>query len=337
MSTREAIKMDYRKELLSYINEPVNQYPLFKGEQLRRRIVEEGISPEVMVQWHKSVLLESFPDTRSEVLESFGFLLNMMEEYQEAYREALSLRYLQKEFRTEMEIAANMQNTLLETKIPTIPELEIGAISIPAKHMNGDYYHFVQDDNGCIGFGIADVIGNGIPAALCMSMIKYAMDSIQESHHLPSGILKALNRVVEQNVDDSMFISMFYGLYNPLTNCLSYASAGHEPGIYYDAAKGQFEELYAKGLLLGVDKNTEYIQMEKQVQIGDVIILMTDGVTECRTEEGFIERGYLIDSIRQHIHLHPRQIVVNVFKHLERLQHFQLRDDFTLIILKRKA
>lgn len=337
MNNRETIKRDYRNALLSYMNEPVKHQPLFNGEQLRRRMVDGEISPEVMVKWHKSMLLELFPDTRSEVLDSFDFLLNMMEEYREAYREALSLRYLQKEFQSEMEIAANVQNTLLATKIPEIPELEIGAISIPAKHMNGDYYHFVQDENGCIGFGIADVIGNGIPAALCMSMIKYAMDSIQEDHHLPNAVLRALNRVVEQNVDDSMFISMFYGLYNPLTNYLSYSSAGHEPGIYYDAAKEQFEELYAKGLLLGVNKNTEYSQVEKQVQIGDVIILMSDGVTECRTEEGFIERSYLINNIRQHIHLHPRQIVVNVFKHLERLQHFQLRDDFTLIILKRVA
>ncbi len=335
LGERKMLRDEYREEFRKYVNEQVEHLsdPVVR---LKEKIIENNISPDVLVNWHKSMLVELFPDTRLEILDSLDFLLNIMEEYRKVFREAQNLRHLQQELRTEIEIAANVQNTLLETTIPIIPQLEIGAISVPARYMNGDYYHFVQDENGCIGFGIADVIGKGIPAALCMSMIKYAMDSIHEDHHLPSGVLRALNRVVEQNVDDSMFISMFYGLYNPFTQKLTYSSAGHEPGIYYDAQKESFEELYAKGLLLGINKNTDYIQLEKQVQIGDMIILFSDGVTECRTEKGFIERSYLIECIKEHIDLHPQNIVLNVFKHLEELQHFQLRDDFTLVILKRK-
>ncbi|MGM9924937.1 MAG: PP2C family protein-serine/threonine phosphatase [Bacillus sp. (in: firmicutes)] len=325
----------YGEALKKYIQERTEQ-ELYRGQLLSRQTIEHNISPEELISWHKKALLDVFPETRSEILDSLDFLLEVMMGYGIAYRETQSLRHLQQELNSEMEIAANVQSTLLETKIPELKELEIGSLSVPAKHMNGDFYQFLQDDEtGSIGVAIADVIGKGIPAALCMSMIKYAMDSIPDKRHLPSKVLEALNEVVEKNVDTNMFITMFYGIYNPATSVFSYASAGHEPGLYYHAGSETFDDLYAKGLLLGVDKHASYKQYEQQVEIGDMIILMSDGVTECRTDDGFIEKDYLIDLIRQHIHLHPREIVINVYKHLEKLQHFKLRDDFTLIILKK--
>jgi len=198
------------------------------------------------------------PEVPENILNSFDILLEVMIGYGLAHRENQSLRHKQEELRSEMEIAANVQQTLLGTKVPAVKGLDIGAISVPAKHMNGDYFHFVEDDNNCVSVAIADVIGKGIPAALCMSMIKYAMDSLPENRMMPSGILENLNRVVEQNVDPSMFITMFYGMFNPSTNILSYASAGHEPGFYYCAEDKRFMELSAKGLLLGVEKKTKY-------------------------------------------------------------------------------
>jgi sigma-B regulation protein RsbU (phosphoserine phosphatase) len=161
------------------------------------------------------------------------------------------------------------------------------------------------------------------------------MDSLPENRMGPSSILENLNRVVEQNVDPSMFITMFYGMYDPATNILSYASAGHEPGIYYNAEKKEFTELSARGLLLGVEKRTKYKEYKKEILPGDMVILMSDGVTECRTDEGFIERETLLGYINKYIHLSAQEIVNRIFKELEKLQHFQLRDDFTLIILKR--
>ncbi|MFP3360418.1 phosphoserine phosphatase, partial [Planococcus sp. SIMBA_143] len=85
-----------------------------------------------------------------------------------AYREHQSLRSRQQQLESEIEIAANMQQTLLAGDKPEVPNLDIGAISKPAQKMSGDYYHFVQDENDCVSVAIADVIGKGIPAALCM-------------------------------------------------------------------------------------------------------------------------------------------------------------------------
>ncbi|MBT2759610.1 PP2C family protein-serine/threonine phosphatase [Mesobacillus foraminis] len=334
MDFREMMESKYRELLENYIKEQSEQ-ALYAGQKFSRKTIEQKISPEEIVSLHKSLLIEMYPDVPEKVINSFDILLEVMIGYGLAYREHQSLRHKQEELRSEMEIAANVQQTLLGTKVPVINGLDIGAISVPAKHMNGDYYHFVHDENNCISVAIADVIGKGIPAALCMSMIKYSMDSLPENRMGPSSILENLNRVVEQNVDPSMFITMFYGMYDPATNILSYASAGHEPGIYYNAGKKEFTELSARGLLLGVEKRTKYKEYKKEILPGDMVILMSDGVTECRTDEGFIERETLLGYINKYIHLSAQEIVNRIFKELEKLQHFQLRDDFTLIILKR--
>ncbi|MDG0062153.1 PP2C family protein-serine/threonine phosphatase [Priestia sp. P5] len=325
---------DLYKDILGNYIQTQNEQILYQGQKLSRKSLENEISPEDIVSIHKEVIEEIYSDIPEKVLHSLDFLLEVMISYGLALREHQTLKNKQRELRSEIEVAANVQQTLLGTKIPASSTLEIGAISVPAKQMNGDYFHFVEEEHGGLSIAIADVIGKGIPAAMCMSMIKYAMDSLPDSRKNPSYVLENLNNIVERNVDPSMFITMFYGSYNPETNLFDYASAGHEPGFYYDAKADSFEDLEAKGLVLGVDRHVKYLQYEQQLSKGDMIVLLTDGVTECRTEEGFIERLDIIKLIRKYMHLSPQEIVESVYKELEKLQHFQLRDDFTLIILK---
>ncbi|MGX1266325.1 sigma-B regulation protein RsbU (phosphoserine phosphatase) [Rossellomorea marisflavi] len=334
MKFRELMDTKYKEILEHYLNEQ-DEKALYLGQKFSRKSIEHNVSPEEIISLHKSVILEMEPDLPHHVLHSFDILLEVMIGYGFAYREHQSLRTKQQELNNEIDVAANMQQTLLGTRIPQVDGLEVGAVSVPAKKMNGDYYHFVEDENENVSVAIADVIGKGVPAALCMSMIKYAMDSLPEYRNKPNLVLESLNRVVEQNVDASMFITMFYGVYDSNSHLFSYSSAGHEPGFYYNAGTCEFEDLDAKGLLLGVDKKAKYREYERTVEEGDMIILLSDGVTECRSEEGFIEREDLVELIRRYNHLPPQEIVNSVYKELERLQHFELRDDFTLIIIKR--
>lgn len=336
MPFREVMEEKYRDILKKYIQNQ-SETTLYLGQKFSRKSIENQITPEEIISLHKTLLQEMYPETPEYVVHSFDILLEIMLGYGFAYREHQSLRDKQREIRSEMEIAANVQQVLLETKIPTVEGLDIGVISVPARHMNGDYYNFVQDENNSISIAIADVIGKGIPAALCMSMIKYAMDSLPEHRNEPSFLLENLNRIVEQNIDPSMFVTMFYGMYNYEHHIFSYSSAGHEPGFYYEEAKKEFTEIMAKGLLLGIDKKTKYLQYEKNINPGDMIILLSDGVTECRTDDGFLEKEFILSYIQKYIHLPAQEIVNRIFKELEKLQNFRLRDDFTLIILKRNV
>ncbi|MFC7322036.1 PP2C family protein-serine/threonine phosphatase [Halobacillus campisalis] len=336
MSTLK-LDLENYKELMQQYIETQDEQALYQAEQFSKHSMQQNISPEEIINVHVQSLQHLYPDMPEHIRSSLDFLLETMISYGLAYQEYQSLRERQLELKSEISVAANMQKTLLATEKPEIEGLDVGAISIPAKQMNGDYYHFVKDDSGALGVAIADVVGKGVPAALCMSMIKYSMDSFPENRMDPGVILGSLNRVVERNVDSSMFITMFYGLYNINNHTFRFSSAGHEPGYYYDSKQDYFEEIDASGLVLGVSPEATYEQCTKEVHVGDMIIMLTDGVTECRQGDRFIEEDEVLEIIKQYAHLPAQETVEHVYKHFERLQDFQLRDDFTLIILKRKV
>jgi sigma-B regulation protein RsbU (phosphoserine phosphatase) len=335
MAFKDRLESRYRAILQSYLREST-ETALYQGQKFSRKAIEHQIAPEEIINIHRRVLEDLFPDIQPEVLASFNFLLEVMMDYGLAYQEHQSLRDQQLEMKSEIEIASNVQENLLETEIPHVAGLDIGAISIPAKQMNGDYYQFIQEEQR-INIAIADVIGKGIPAALCMSMIKHALDSLPDAEKDPKHVLENLNKVVEDNVDESMFITMFYGVYHTVKHTFTYASAGHEPGFYYHSSTNLFEDLTAKGLVLGVDPDVSYQQYEKQVEIGDIIVLLSDGVTESRTDEGFIDRSVISDLIQAYMHLSSQEMVENIYHELEEIQNFEIRDDFTLLIIKRNV
>ncbi|MCX2822636.1 PP2C family protein-serine/threonine phosphatase [Bacillus sp. H1F1] len=335
MDFREVIEQRYHQLLSRYIAE-LTETSLYQAQKFSRKTIEHQVPPEEIISIHRKVVKELYPDLPEDVFHSLDFLIEVMIGYGMAYQEHQSLRDIQQELRSEIEIAANVQQTLLGTKIPEEEDLDIGAISVPAKQMSGDYYHFVKDKES-INIAIADVIGKGIPAALCMSMIKYAMDSLPETGIHPSQVLKNLNRVVEQNVDSSMFITMFYANYNTKNHQFTYASAGHEPGFYYSEKEKKFYDLEAKGLVLGISQDFDYSQYEQHMDEGDMIVFFSDGVTECRTENGFLERSDIQRMLEEHMDCSAQDMVKNIYDSLLRLQDFQLHDDFTLIVLKRKV
>lgn len=336
MKTTDLDLNNYRHLLKKYILTN-DETALYQAEQFSRLSVKHNIPPEEMIQIHIEALQDLYPGLSREINDSLNFLLEAMISYGLALQENQFLREKQSELESEISVAANMQKTLLSTIKPEVKGLDIGAISVPASTMNGDYYHFVTNKENQLGIALADVIGKGIPAALAMSMIKYSMDSFPESQQQPKAILENLNRVVERNVDPSMFITMFYGLYNPENETFAYASAGHEPCFYYHASRNEFEEIYAPGLVLGVNNDTNYQQFVRKIEKDDCLILLTDGVTECRLGEHFIEGKQILQVIESFIHLPAQEAVEKVFRYFEKLQDFQLRDDFTLIIIKKEV
>lgn len=323
------------KDLLRQYIKTGNEKALYGAEQISKGFIRNGVPPEEIVYLHIKSMEELGQDIPAEQLRGMNFLLEAMISYGIAMKEFQALREKQLEIKSELKIASDMQKTLLATTVPIVGNLDIGVTSVAAHDMNGDYHHFVTGENGEIGIALADVRGKGIPAALCMSMIKYSMDSLPEKTMTPKRILKSLNRVVEKNVDSSMFITMFYAQYFPETSKFNFSSAGHEPGFYFHAETGEFEEIKTKGLVLGVSSDAEYPEYERTLKRGDMIVLLTDGVTECRYGDRFLESDEVLQVIKQYMHLSAQEMTEQVYKHFERLQDFHLRDDFTLIILKR--
>ena len=331
------INVESYKGLLKRYIESQDETSLYGVEQVSKSFIQKNILPEEIVNVHMQAMEDIYPQLSEDYRRSLNFLLEAMISYGLAHQEFQMLREKQVELKSEIAVAANMQNTLLGSPIPEIEGIDIGIRSEPANDMNGDYHHFTKAADGRLELAIADVIGKGVPAALCMSMIKYSMESYPEEQKSPSNVLYNLNRVVEQNVDPGMFITMLYAQYCPLEEKVRYASAGHEPGYYYNAETETFVEMETKGLVLGVTPETKYKEFEQKMRAGDMIIFFTDGVTEAKEGNRFIETEELLDIMRNHIHLPAQEMVDQVYKYFERLQGFELRDDFTLAVLKKEV
>ncbi|WP_416148591.1 PP2C family protein-serine/threonine phosphatase [Salipaludibacillus sp. HK11] len=326
----------YKDMLTSYLASK-SEHALYHAQQFSKEMMEKDMSPEETVSLHLTVFQELAKDLPEEVVDSFDILLEVMIGYGLAYREHQSLRDRQQQLESELTVAAEMQKSLLPSGKINLDSVDLGFISVPAGKMSGDYYDYALDEHGNVGVAVADVIGKGVPAAMSMSMIKYAMDTLPEKRSRPGSLLESLNRVVERNIDSDMFITMMYGFYNPENFQFYYASAGHEPGFVYDAEEDSFRSLEAKGLVLGVSRKVTYREDQLQLNVGDFIVLLTDGVTECRVDGEFIEREQIVEMIRKYKHLPAQKIVDEIFHELEKAQEFQLRDDFTLLILRRKV
>ena len=328
------LQKQYTKILADYIEEQTERN-LYIGQNFIRQLLQKNIAPEEVINIHKSAVEEIIEEFPVELRYAYDFLIEVMVHYGLALSEHKSLLQQQEEMQLELQVATNIQNMILKSHVPKIDGVDVGMISVPARKMSGDYVHFVDDGDQYVGIAVADVVGKGIPAALCMSMVKYGMDSLEHTENEPSRALEVINRIVEKSVDDNMFVSMFYGRYDVQTSIFTYGSAGHEPAIYYNAAASTYEELDAKGLLLGILPDGNYQQHEVHLHTDDLVIMMTDGVTEIRTNLELDAMEKITSIVTAHRTKRAQVIVDEVFKELEKIQNFELSDDFTLVILKK--
>ncbi|HEY4578451.1 MAG TPA: PP2C family protein-serine/threonine phosphatase [Savagea sp.] len=330
----EMLNQQYKQLLKKYL-ENKDEKSLYFAQQFSRKFVENEVSPEEVVSLHKDAVVAISKETSEETKNSYDFLIEMMIHYGLALKEHQSLIQKREELQMEMEIAANMQENLINTSLPEVPGLDIGYVSEAAKRMSGDYIYFATHGKNLLSVAVADVIGKGIPAALCMSMIKFGMDSISEDDSSPEEVLRTINRIVEKSMDDSMFISMYYGMYNIDTNDFTYSSAGHEPALLYREKNHSFEHLMSKGLLLGVQSEVIYEEKTVKLETGDFIAIMTDGVTEVRTEDGFLDEAIIHNHLKKNRHLTAQQMAKELFSELSQIQDFKLHDDFTVAVIKK--
>nr|WP_269670370.1 PP2C family protein-serine/threonine phosphatase [Mammaliicoccus sciuri] len=330
----EQKKQQYLQLILDYVQ--INDDEILSSCQtFSTEAIEDNVSPEEIVQLHVNIMEQEQELTKEQIIRSFDVLLEVMIGYGFTYRDYKKLLNKIKIHDKEMEVASSLQQTMLKPQIPQFDSIQIGAISVPAQKVSGDYFNLIDHNDGTMSFAVADVIGKGIPAALAMSMIKFGMDSYGHSQ-LPSDGLKRLNRVVEKNVNQNMFVTMFYGLYEEINNMLYYSSAGHEPGYIYRSQTGEFEEMSERGIVLGVNKHTRYKQSEIKIELQDMIIVFTDGVTELRNQQNeFIKTTDLLSMIDEYKQLHPQDIVQILYEELVKLQNPNKRDDLTILIVKR--
>jgi phosphoserine phosphatase RsbU/P len=182
----------------------------------------------------------------------------------------------------ELEMAREIQLSILPHEVPKIRGLEIVARYLPMSSVAGDFYDFIIVDESHVGILIADVSGHGLPAALIASMLKVAL-SAQTPHAFdPVRVLSGLNQSLCGKFKHH-FVTAAYVFVDMEKNSMSYAGAGHPPLLLWRKSTGNASEVLENGLLLGLFPEATYSLVEVALEPGDKAILYTDGILETRS------------------------------------------------------
>jgi sigma-B regulation protein RsbU (phosphoserine phosphatase) len=185
----------------------------------------------------------------------------------------------------ELEIARQLQFSILPAGVPEVPNLRIAASYLPMTAVAGDFYQFVRVDEHRVGFLVADVSGHGVPAALIASMIKVAMHSADGCADDPSEVLRCLGNTLGSELR-GQFVSAAYLWIDSETRTARYSAAGHPPLLHWSAADGALTRIESNGLLFGVPVNGDYPACAIPLACGDRLLLYTDGFTEPENAAG---------------------------------------------------
>jgi sigma-B regulation protein RsbU (phosphoserine phosphatase) len=184
----------------------------------------------------------------------------------------------------EVEIAREVQRELLPRGYPLVRGLEIVGVCIPAIGVGGDYYDFLPLQDEHIGLVIADVSGKGIPAALLMAGLQASVRSLALPGVPPCEVNRRLNDMLHQSTSASRYATLFFGLYDPQDRSLHYSNAGHFPPIHISAQGAAY--LSQGGLPIGLMPGSLYGEGRRELGLGDLLALYTDGVVETPNADG---------------------------------------------------
>lgn len=180
---------------------------------------------------------------------------------------------------SELEMAREIQLSILPHETPKISGLEIATRYLPMTAVAGDFYDFIIVDEKHVGILVADVSGHGLPAALIASMLKAALSAQSPYASDPARILAGLNRSLCGKFK-SHFATAAYVFVDMEKQSMSYAAAGHPPLLLWRMSTGNAVEMLEDGLPLGLFPEAAYSVGEVPVEPGDKAILYTDGIPE---------------------------------------------------------
>jgi len=183
----------------------------------------------------------------------------------------------------ELEIAREIQFSILPREVPRVAGLDIAAQYLPMTAVAGDFYDFLVVDEKRVGILVADVTGHGVPAALIASMLKTALAAQLAVAPDPAQVLAGLNRSLCGKFEKH-FVTAAYVFLDAEKQILRYAGAGHPPLVLgtVDGKQTAFREIDSNGLLLGLVEGATYSSLELPFRPGDRCVLYTDGVLEAK-------------------------------------------------------
>jgi serine phosphatase RsbU (regulator of sigma subunit)/pSer/pThr/pTyr-binding forkhead associated (FHA) protein len=238
----------------------------------------------------------------------------------------------------ELQLASEIQQRFQPTAPPQISGYELQGISFPCYEIGGDYYDFINRDNGSLIIALGDVSGKGTAAALLMSSLHAAVHAHCSASNSIVETICAVNRYLADNIPANRFVTLFFAELDPITGVLSFVNAGHNPPLIVHSG-GTVENLSSGGLPLGIKPDAVFREGRTQLKNGDVLVIYSDGVSEAPNAQGE-EFGVmrLQDVVARNIDASAAGIRDRIEAALTKFaQGTPASDDITLVIVKRQA
>lgn len=242
---------------------------------------------------------------------------------------------------TELSIASKIQKDILPNLFPPFPdrlnEFDIYAISVPAKNVGGDFYDYFLIDDDHLAIVIGDVSGKGVPAALLMTIAMTLVKEQSDFGLTPSEIFNNINkRLCENNENELMFITSWFGILELSSGKLVYVNAGHDPPFISHNYSDYNTLTTEPQLVLGIMDNMDYIQYETKINKGDRLYLYTDGIIEGVNQNNeLFSKDRLLTILNNNKKTNIKELIFKIKKDLNDFTHnMEQFDDETMVILE---
>jgi serine phosphatase RsbU (regulator of sigma subunit) len=237
----------------------------------------------------------------------------------------------------ELHVARRIQQASLPEAVPALEGWEIYPSYLPAREVGGDFFDFLELEDGRLGLVVGDATGKGVPAALVMSTTCGMIRAVtQASDYSPGEVLQRVNEALATRIPANMFVTCFYGVLDPGTGSFAYANAGHD--LPYVRRGGYAEELMARGMPLGLMPGMSYEEKEIILGEGDRALFYSDGLVEAHNPEGAMFGFPRLQSLVAE-HAQGEPLVDFLMEELYSFtgKRWEQEDDITLVTLHRVA
>ena len=243
----------------------------------------------------------------------------------------------QEKMRRELELAAEIQRNLLPRRRSV--DFPVAGINVPARGVSGDFYDIFSLADGRVCFNVGDVSGKGINAALLMAKTSSLFRCLGKAVHDPGKLLFLINAEICETGTRGMFVTIVGGIYDPQTDTVRFANAGHEPPLYrtesgaYHAFPAEVPPL---GIATDVVPESGFPVTELALK-GGTFTVFTDGITEGRREDGGMLGVKGLKSLMEaYRSLAPIERITKIADSLDRPGAI-LHDDLTLLTIEKSA
>jgi len=264
-------------------------------------------------------------------------LEDMVEERTQELREAQAQILAQQRLQQELELAAQVQTSLLPRSVPSLDGFDFAATALPARYVSGDLYDFILPDLETCHIVLADIAGKGIPAALLTSTARALLRAETEHDDSPAIMLSSINTSLYEDLTQAeMFITFLAARLDARLGTLTYANAGHTETLWWQQASRTCRTLPVTGLPIGIYADASVEEKTLTLRPGDVVVFYSDGITEAaNSQDELFGLDRLVTLVSDHVHLPASEVVRVIVETVEAFRAGAPRsDDLTLIVLK---